>query len=93
MAGFSHLIRFECEEGGQSYFADLGPDADGSPALGTVLEAYPSVEALCQRKNATSATIRKVGLLFVSLPTYLLSLTPSSTLFLSLSSTSRGHTY
>lgn len=60
MEGFSHLVRFQCEEDKSSCFADLGTDANGPPSRGTVLEAYKSVEDLVQKKDPKNATVFKV---------------------------------
>ena len=60
MAVFSHLVRFESEEDGSSYFADLGPNTDGPPAPGTKLEAFSSLENLGSRTDQKTVTLRRV---------------------------------
>ncbi|KAH8899819.1 hypothetical protein GQ53DRAFT_776636 [Thozetella sp. PMI_491] len=61
MAPFSHLVRFESEESGSSYFADLGPDASGPPALGTKLGAYKSFDDLASKAGQEIVTVKKLS--------------------------------
>ncbi|UKZ74763.1 hypothetical protein TrVFT333_002433 [Trichoderma virens FT-333] len=60
MSPFSHLIRFECDEDGQSCFADLGDNANGPPSPGTTLGAYPSVNELMSNAGMKTVTIRRL---------------------------------
>jgi hypothetical protein len=60
MSFFSHLIRFECEEDGKAYFADLGSDADGPPSPGTTLKASTSVPGLASASELKTVTMRRV---------------------------------
>lgn len=60
MKGFSHLVRFQCEEDKTSCFADLGIDANGPPLPGTMLVAYKSVEDLVQKKDPKTVTVVEV---------------------------------
>lgn len=66
MASFSHLVRFESEEDGRSYFADLGVDADGPPAPGTGLGAYTSIDDLRNKASVRNVTVRRVSSLTFS---------------------------
>lgn len=61
MSIFSHLIRFQCQEDGQICVADLGPEAEGPPALGTQLVAYGSVEQLATKTSKRLVTIQRVS--------------------------------
>ncbi|KAL6886769.1 hypothetical protein GGI43DRAFT_431806 [Trichoderma evansii] len=60
MVGFSRLVRFVCEEDNSSYFADIGPNADGPPAQGTKLEGYRTAADLIEAKSATVVTVLKL---------------------------------
>ncbi|KAH6953762.1 hypothetical protein BKA56DRAFT_638254 [Ilyonectria sp. MPI-CAGE-AT-0026] len=60
MASFSHLIRFECEEDSNTYFADLGSDANGPPSPGTKLRAFGSYEALAEKSGHKTVTLRRL---------------------------------
>jgi 2-keto-4-pentenoate hydratase/2-oxohepta-3-ene-1,7-dioic acid hydratase in catechol pathway len=60
MTGFSHLVRFQCEEDKSSCFADLGTDANGPPSRGTLLEAYKSVQDLVHKKDPKNVTVSEV---------------------------------
>ncbi|KAH7126061.1 hypothetical protein EDB81DRAFT_810367 [Dactylonectria macrodidyma] len=57
---FSHLVRFECEEDGTAYFADLGPDANGPPSPGTKLSASRSLEDLAIESEQKMVTVRRL---------------------------------
>jgi hypothetical protein len=61
MDTFSHLIRFESEDSGDVYFADLGPDANGPPARGTKLTASKTIEGLAIKSAQSVVTIRRVS--------------------------------
>ncbi|KAG5749009.1 hypothetical protein H9Q72_011008 [Fusarium xylarioides] len=60
MATFSVLIKFESEEDREIYFADLGPDAQGPPALGTKVSAVKSLEGLADKDEPKTVTIRRL---------------------------------
>lgn len=62
MANFAVLIKFESEEDGETYFADLGPDAQGPPALGTKVSAVKSLQGLADKHEPKTVTIRRVSL-------------------------------
>ncbi|KAJ0283570.1 hypothetical protein COL940_004551 [Colletotrichum noveboracense] len=59
MSSFSHLVRFESEEDGAVYFADLGPDADGPPSPGAKLSGAKTIEALAQKSEEDIVTVRR----------------------------------
>lgn len=61
MSSFSHLVRFESEEDGAVYFADLGPDADGPPSPGAKLSGAKTIEALAQKSEEDIVTVRRVS--------------------------------
>lgn len=63
MSSFSQLVRFECDEDGGEYFADLGPDANGPPSPGTKLAAFATVDELLQQQKQKQKylTVRQVG--------------------------------
>ncbi|KFY09154.1 hypothetical protein V491_08373 [Pseudogymnoascus sp. VKM F-3775] len=65
MSFFSQLIRFECAEDGKTYYADLGPDADGPPPLGTQLSAFRSLDDLASK---TETVVVSVDRLLAPLP-------------------------
>ncbi|GME33968.1 hypothetical protein EDB81DRAFT_699055 [Neofusicoccum parvum] len=60
MASFSKLIRFECEENDDVYFADLGPHARAPPLPKTQLKAYRTIDGLVARNDAETVTIRRL---------------------------------
>lgn len=60
MSSFTHLVRFESEEDGRPYYAELGSDADGPPAPGTKIAAATTVEGLMQQSEHKPVTIRRV---------------------------------
>uniref|UniRef100_L2FUG6 Fumarylacetoacetate hydrolase family protein n=1 Tax=Colletotrichum fructicola (strain Nara gc5) TaxID=1213859 RepID=L2FUG6_COLFN len=60
MSSFSHLVRFESEEDGAVYFADLGPDADGPPSPGAKLSGAKTIEALAQKSEEDIVTVRRL---------------------------------
>ncbi|OJJ36345.1 hypothetical protein ASPWEDRAFT_37912 [Aspergillus wentii DTO 134E9] len=60
MPSFSHLVRFECEEDGKPYYADLGPDADGPPSPGTKVDAFESLEELSKEDGKGCLTVRRL---------------------------------
>ncbi|KAB5511434.1 hypothetical protein GE09DRAFT_982072 [Coniochaeta sp. 2T2.1] len=60
MSSFTHLVRFESEEDGRRYYADLGSDADGPPAPGTKVAAATTVEGLVQTSEHRRVTIRRL---------------------------------
>lgn len=62
MSPFCHLVRFESEEDGSSYFADLGPDADGPPLPGTKLTCVRTIEGLAQQSGQVTRTLHHVSL-------------------------------
>jgi hypothetical protein len=62
MSPFSHIVRFEGELSGQSYFADLGVDAEGPPAPGTQLDAFRSIDDLFSKTGKESVTVRRVSI-------------------------------
>lgn len=59
MVAFSHLIRFHCADD-VVHFADLGPDADGPPALGTHLDAWETLKEVGVSAGKKRVTIKKV---------------------------------
>ncbi|KAH8802422.1 hypothetical protein F5884DRAFT_737958 [Xylogone sp. PMI_703] len=59
MIFFSHLVRFESEDG-ESYFADLGPDMDGPPSLGTKLSAFRSLDELSKKAESRTVTVHRL---------------------------------
>lgn len=61
MSFFSQLIRFECAQDGKTYFADLGPDADGPPPLGTQLSAFRSLDDLASKNENVAVTVDRVS--------------------------------
>lgn len=61
MSPFCHLVRFESEEDGTPYFADLGPDADGPPLPGTRLICARTIEGLAQKPERVTLTLRQVS--------------------------------
>lgn len=62
MANFSVLIKFESEEDRETYFADLGPDAQGPPTVGTKVSAVKSLHDLTDNHETRTVTIRRVSL-------------------------------
>ncbi|KAF2269840.1 hypothetical protein CC78DRAFT_539762 [Lojkania enalia] len=60
MSPFSHIVRFECEESGRFYFADLGPDADGPPSPGAQLPAFRSIDELFSNTGKETVTVRRI---------------------------------
>ncbi|KLP13329.1 bifunctional 4-hydroxyphenylacetate degradation enzyme [Fusarium fujikuroi] len=62
MANFSVLIKFESEEDGETYFADLGSGAQGPPALGTKVAAVKSLQGLADKHKPKTVTIRRLTL-------------------------------
>jgi hypothetical protein len=64
MSTFCHLVRFESEEDGSSYFADLGPDTDGPPLPGTKLTCASTIEGLAQQSDQVTRTLHQVSLAF-----------------------------
>ncbi|KAF5572705.1 bifunctional 4-hydroxyphenylacetate degradation enzyme [Fusarium pseudoanthophilum] len=60
MANFSVLIQFESEEDGEIYFADLGSDAQGPPALGTKVSAVKSLQGLADKHQSKTVTIHRL---------------------------------
>jgi hypothetical protein len=63
MSFFSQLIRFEGQEDGKPYFADLGSDAHGPPPLGSKVGAYTSLEELKSKAEKTNVTVGRVSAL------------------------------
>ncbi len=58
---FERLIRFESEEdGGATYFADIGLNGDRLPPLGTKLDAFKSVVDLINKTGGRAATVKRV---------------------------------
>lgn len=68
MASFSRLVRFESEQGGGPYFADLGPGNETPPPPGAKLEAFTSYEALVQQSGKRTVTVRRVSYLCTTSP-------------------------
>lgn len=62
MANFSVLIKLESEEDRETYFADLGPDAQGPPTVGTKVSAVKSLQDLTDNHETRTVTIRHVSL-------------------------------
>lgn len=62
MANFSVLIKFESEEDRETYFANLGPDAQGPPTVGTKVSAVKSLHDLTDNHETRTVTIRRVSL-------------------------------
>ncbi|KAI8240835.1 hypothetical protein K4K57_007743 [Colletotrichum sp. SAR 10_99] len=62
MSSFSHLVRFESEEDGAVYFADLGPDADGPPSPGAKLSGAKTIEALALKSEEDIVTVRRLDI-------------------------------
>ncbi|KAF9776021.1 hypothetical protein IL306_005831 [Fusarium sp. DS 682] len=62
MTAFSILIKFESEEDGEIYFADLGPDAEGPPPTGTEVSAAKSLQDLNNNHGLKAVTIRRLTL-------------------------------
>jgi hypothetical protein len=60
MSSFTRLIRFEGEEDGQPYFADLGSDFDRLPVPGAKLGAFRSIDGLADKTKAKTVTMRRV---------------------------------
>ncbi|KAG7425469.1 Fumarylacetoacetate hydrolase domain-containing protein 2 [Fusarium oxysporum f. sp. raphani] len=60
MANFSVLIKFESEEDRETYFADLGPDAQGPPTVGTKVSAVKSLHDLTDNHETRTVTIRRL---------------------------------
>ncbi|KAK5988571.1 Fumarylacetoacetate hydrolase domain-containing-like protein [Cladobotryum mycophilum] len=59
MSSFSHLIRFESEDG-NSYFADLGPDAKELPSSGAKIDAFTTLDALTTKSESERTIIRRL---------------------------------
>ncbi|KFZ03500.1 hypothetical protein V502_10899 [Pseudogymnoascus sp. VKM F-4520 (FW-2644)] len=62
MSFFSQLIRFECAQDGKTYFADLGPDADGPPPFGTQLSAFRSLDDLASKTEKVAVTVDRLAI-------------------------------
>jgi hypothetical protein len=62
MSPFHHLVRFESEEDGNPYFADLGPEADGPPLPGARLSGTKTIEGLAHQSDLLPLTLRHVSL-------------------------------
>ncbi|KAJ4050754.1 hypothetical protein NW761_005551 [Fusarium oxysporum] len=62
MANFSVLIKFESEEDRETYFADLGPDAQGPPTVGIKVSAVKSLHDLTDNHETRTVTIRRLTL-------------------------------
>jgi len=50
------------EEDRETYFADLGPDAQGPPTVGTKVSAVKSLHDLTDNHETRTVTIRRVSL-------------------------------
>ena len=61
MSFFSSIIRFESEEDGTSYFADLGTDFNGVPTPGISLTAFASYEGIEKGIGGKVVTVGRVG--------------------------------
>ncbi|KAH7494063.1 hypothetical protein FOMA001_g2173 [Fusarium oxysporum f. sp. matthiolae] len=57
MSSFTRRIRFEGEEDGQPYFADLGSDFDRLPVPGAKLGAFRSIDGLANKTKAKTLSI------------------------------------
>ncbi|EWY79782.1 hypothetical protein FOYG_17072 [Fusarium oxysporum NRRL 32931] len=60
MSSFTRLIRFEGEEDGQPYFADLGSDFDRLPVPGAKLGPFRSIDGLADKTKAKTVTMRRL---------------------------------
>jgi hypothetical protein len=61
MTSFSVLVKFESEEDGEVYFADLGRDAEGPPLLGTKVSASKSLQGLVAGLEHKIVTVHRVS--------------------------------
>ncbi|KAJ9148536.1 Fumarylacetoacetase, protein [Pleurostoma richardsiae] len=64
MPSFSHLVRFESEDG-KPYYADLGPQADGPPSPGAQLDAFASLDDIASKTGKRTLTVCRL-----SIPSY-----------------------
>lgn len=71
MSAFQYLCYFETENADR-FFANC---ASPQPAIGALIDAYPTYEDLVQGQNATTATIAKVCCTLKSLPMWTTPLT------------------
>ena len=58
---FSRFMRFECEEDGIHYFADLGPGTEAPPSPGTQIQAFTSYNDFESRSSTKTVTFRRVS--------------------------------
>jgi hypothetical protein len=59
MSSFDQLVRFVAEDG-NTYYADLGPNANGPPSAGVQLQGFGTLEALSTKTGNRKATVARV---------------------------------